>query len=285
MHVLVHGGAGGTPDEPEPRQATLDRAAETGTDTETPLDAVVEAVRVLESGERFNAGVGGAVQSDGVIRTDAGVMTDDGTTGAAASMAGVEHAVEVARHVATATPHIMLSGESAVALADAIGVETECDLWTDDTRERWADLDPEPLETDDMQAHIEWVHEQFGGIDTVGAVATDGTTLAAATSTGGRWCALAGRVGDVPQVGAGFYTTDHVAVSTTGAGEDIAKFGLARRVAEAVEDGEHPDLATDRLIDAFGEATDAEAGVIAIDDRQRYGEAFNSDGMQTARAE
>jgi len=279
MQVLVHGGAGGEPDEPESRQETLDEATAAGTEADDPQSAVVEAVRVLESGPRFNAGVGSAVQSDGRIRTDAGIMTGDGQTGAACSMPGVEHAVEVARLVAEGTPHVLVAGEQAVSLAEAYGVPTDCDLWTESTRERWDELDP--IGSDDVQAHIEWVYEQFGGHDTVGAVATDGTQVAAATSTGGRWSALAGRVGDVPQIGAGFYATENAAVSTTGAGEAIARFGLARRVGRAIEDGEPPKAATTRLIEEFDE-TGESAGVIAIDSDGNTGQAFNSDAMQTA---
>ena len=280
MRVLVHGGAGGEPREPTPRQETLDRAAQTGANAETPTDAVVDAVRVLESDSRFNAGVGSAVQSDGEIRTDAGLMTDDGTTGAVCSMHNVEAAVSVARVVAEETPHIMVAGQQAVALADAFDVPTDCDLWSERTRKRWDEL--ETVESESIQEQIAWVNERFGGSDTVGAVATDGERLASATSTGGRWCAIAGRVGDVPQVGAGFYTTGRAAVSTTGAGEAIAKFGLARRVADAIERGNAPGEAAARLIAEFDEQTDASAGVIAVDAAGRTGEAFNSAAMQTA---
>lgn len=283
MHVLAHGGAGGEPDEPEPRQETLERAVERGARATTPTDAVVDAVCVLESGPRFNAGVGSAVQSDGKIRTDAGLMTGDGQAGAACSMPGVEHAVEVARRVAKETPHVLVAGEQAVALADSFDVATDCDLWTEKTRERWSEL--EPVGSGDVRAHIEWVYEQFGGTDTVGAVATDGERVAAATSTGGRWAALAGRVGDVPQIGAGFYATANAAVSTTGAGEEIAKFGLARRVADAIETGESPGDAASRIIDEFDERTDASAGVIALDADGNRGSAFCSDAMQTAHSE
>jgi len=75
MRIIVHGGAGGTPDEPDARQAVLDEAAETGAAAATPLDAVESAVRTLESSPRFNAGTGGAVQSDGIVRTDAGGLS------------------------------------------------------------------------------------------------------------------------------------------------------------------------------------------------------------------
>ncbi|WP_336327919.1 isoaspartyl peptidase/L-asparaginase [Halovenus sp. HT40] len=280
MQLLVHGGAGSRPDDPERRQSVLDRAAAAGGDTNSPVDAVVEAVRTLESDPQFNAGVGSAVQSDGEIRTDAGLMFGDGTTGAACSMVGVEHAVEVARVVAEETPHILISGEHALDLARAKDIETDSDLWSEGTRERWDGVDNRS--DDGVREQLDWVHEQFGGIDTVGAVATDGQRLAAATSTGGRWAALAGRVGDVPQVGSGFYATERAAASATGAGEAIARFGLARRVVDAVEDGDDPQTAAERTIRGFGTETGEEAGVIVLDSDGRVGSSFNSDGMQTA---
>ncbi|MEF8821370.1 MAG: isoaspartyl peptidase/L-asparaginase [Halovenus sp.] len=281
MELVVHGGAGGVPDDPKQRQQVLDRAAAVGAETAEPLTAAVTTVRVLEADPRFNAGVGSAVQSDGIIRTDAGVMTGAGTTGAACSMPGVEHAAGVAQVVAEETPHVLVSGQQAVDIAEAFDIPTGVDLWSPATGERWAEL---PAPGDETREQLEFVREQFGGIDTVGAVATDGDGIAAVTSTGGRWCALAGRVGDVPQIGAGFYATEHAAASTTGAGEAIARFGLARRVVDAMENGDDPETATDRTIRGFGAETGAEAGVIAVDIDGRTGSAFNSDGMQTAAA-
>ncbi|WP_224450203.1 isoaspartyl peptidase/L-asparaginase [Haloprofundus salilacus] len=280
MHVIVHGGAGGTPDEPEPRQATLDEAAETGAALSTPLSAVEEAVKLLESNDRFNAGVGGAVQSDGVVRTDAGVMTSDRETGAAASMAGVEHAVSAARVVAEETPHVLVVGDHAVDLAADYGVETGVDLLTEKSRERWNDSDaPEGSPAE----HLQWLRERFGGHDTVGAVAGDGETFAAATSTGGRWFALAGRVGDVPQIGSGFYCAPAGGASATGAGEDIAKATLSRRAVRHLEAGLGAQAAADRAMAEFGELTGSDAGVIVLDDNGA-GSAFNTDGMQTSVA-
>jgi len=279
MHVIVHGGAGSPADEPASRQAVLDTASERGATAQTPMAAVRTAVNVLEASPRFNAGTGSAVQSDGVIRTDAGVMTESGQTGAACAMPGVERAVDVAHVVATETPHILVAGEQAVELATAFDIPTDEDLWSDRVRERWNELTPP--ETGDVKAHIEWVHEQFGGSDTVGAVATDGEELVAATSTGGRWCALAGRVGDVPQVGSGFYASPTAAASATGAGEAIARFGLARKAVEFVEDGLGPQLAADRAIRAFEQATDEQAGVIVLDETGLPGESYNSPAMQT----
>jgi isoaspartyl peptidase/L-asparaginase-like protein (Ntn-hydrolase superfamily) len=290
MQVLVHGGAGGEPDDPDGRESALAGAVESGVAATTPQAAAVAAVRHLEADPRFNAGTGSAVQSDGLVRTEAGLMTDDGESGAACGLVGVEHAVDVARVVKAETPHVLLAGEPAVGLADAFGVPTDRDLWTDRTRERWAAEDP-PVDPDAGE-QLAWLRTRFGASDgtdnggrdhdTVGAVATDGTHLAAATSTGGRWFALAGRVGDVPQVGAGFFASPEGAASATGEGEAIARFGLARRVVEAIEDGDDPQRAADRVLRGFASETGAEAGVIAVDAAGATGRATNAERMQTA---
>jgi len=291
MQVIVHGGAGASPDDPEARQAVLDDAATAGAAADTPLDAVNAAVRRLESNPRFNAGVGGAVQSDGRIRTDAGLMTDDREVGAVASLPGVEHAVSAARVVLEETPHVLVSGDRGVDLAADYGVETACDLWTERTRDRWAEVEPPEGGPAD---HLAWLRERFGGIDagtrdgtdhdTVGAVAREGDRLAAATSTGGRWLALAGRVGDVPQVGSGFYCAPAGGASATGAGEDIARVTLARRAVRRLERGDDAAAAADAAIESFGEITGSDAGVIVLGRDGSVGSAFNSDAMQTATA-
>jgi isoaspartyl peptidase/L-asparaginase-like protein (Ntn-hydrolase superfamily) len=281
MRIVVHGGAGSAPDDPPARQAVLDTAAAEGADAATPTAAVCRAVRHLESDPRFNAGVGSAVQSDGIVRTDAGLMTDDGTVGAACAMPGVEHAVEVARVVATETPHVLLAGVHAVDLAADFDIAVERDLWTDRTRERWADLNPPE---GGPQEHIDWVRKQFGGHDTVGAVACEDGTVAAATSTGGRWCALAGRVGDVPQVGSGFYADRSGGASATGAGEDIARVTLSRRAVQHLDSGANADAAAERAVAELGERTSGEAGVIVASADGDLGAAYNSEAMQTATA-
>jgi beta-aspartyl-peptidase (threonine type) len=290
MHVFVHGGAGSAPDQPEPRQGVLDEAASAGADRGTPQAAVVAAARHLETSPRFNAGTGSAVQSDGQIRTDAGLMTDDGESGAACSMPGVEHAIDVARVVKGETPHVMVAGERAVALADAFGVDTDSDLWSDRSRETWTEATEEAEPGESVRGQIDWIRDRFGmegpveDHDTVGAVATDGDSLAAATSTGGRWFALAGRVGDVPQIGAGFYASEAAAASATGEGEAIARFGLSRQVVAAVADGDDPQTAADRVIRGFEAETGGQAGVIVLDRSGSVGRAANTEAMQTSAA-
>lgn len=279
MDVIVHGGAGPNPEDPERRASALEKAASRGADAASPVDAVVAAVRWLESTPQFNAGVGSAVQSDGTIRTDAGMMTGSGSAGAACSMPGVEHAIEVARIVMASTPHVLVSGEHAVDLAASFGIPTRVDLWTERTRERWAEVDPPMTGVEDQ---LSWVREHFGGHDTVGAVATDGQRVATATSTGGRWFALAGRVGDVPQIGSGFYASEAGGASATGAGEDIARETLAREAVHHLEDGADAQTAADRTIADFDVACDGDAGVIVLDVDGDTGSAYNSASMQVA---
>ena len=137
MELLVHGGAGSAPDDPEPRQETLEAARDAGLAAADPTAAVRAAIRHLEADPRYNAGVGGAVQDDGVVRTDAGFMTDDGDCGAACGMPGVEHAVDVAHAVAMETPHVLLAGDGAVEFAEGAGVAADRDLTTEATRARY----------------------------------------------------------------------------------------------------------------------------------------------------
>lgn len=314
MDLIVHGGAGSAPDEPERRQRALDAAATAGAAEETPLDAVEVAVRALEHDPQFNAGIGASVQSDGVPRTDAGLMTSDRAIGSAASMPGVEHAVTVARVVLEETPHVQVGGVHAVDLAEAFDVPVEVDLWSDRTRERWNEEDAPPRH---LGVQLDWVNERFGSTDpdgnaaddgrgdrkgdgtgavggrsdadpgpqdTVGAVARDGDEIVAATSTGGRWGALAGRVGDVPQVGSGFFATDAAGASSTGAGEDIVRTTMAKEAVSAVEAGADADTAAQRAIERFAEHADGTAGVIVADADGGLGSTFDSEAMQTATA-
>jgi beta-aspartyl-peptidase (threonine type) len=320
MQVIVHGGAGADPDEPAERQATLDRVGAAGAREGSPTEAVVAAVSVLEASPKFNAGVGGAIQSDGIVRTDAGIMRSDRAAGAACGMTGVRDAVSVARLVMEETPHVLLAGENARTFADSAGVETDCDLLTARTEKRWDALDPPaPDESEGIDARLEWVRGHFGATgdfdedeatdrgsadrdmsdragsdrdatdrdatdhDTVGAVAVADGAVAAATSTGGRWCALAGRVGDVPQIGSGFFCAPAGGASATGAGENIAKVNLSRRAVDALEEGHTPEDAADLAIEEFAEITGSEAGVIVANPEGRMGAAFNSAAMQVSR--
>lgn len=284
MQLLVHGGAGGAPREPLERQAVLDEAVEAGLATGSPQDAVVAAVNRLERSPRFNAGRGGTVQTDGVHRSDAGVMISDGAIGAVCNVTGILHPVDLAVAVKESTPHILLGPEGAMALAEQLEMATDTDLVTERLRERFQAAEV----PDDFAGQLDFVTERFDSNDeeterdTVGAVAIDGTELAAATSTGGRWLALQARIGDVPQVGSGYYCSELAAVSTTGNGEAIAQTTLARLVERQIAAGMDAQEAVHEAMATFERETGATAGVIAIDADGSIGTAYNSSRMQTA---
>ena len=237
---------------------------------------------VLEESPRFNAGIGSAVQSDGRIRTDAGIMTGDGSVGAACGMPDVANAIRVADAVRTETPHVLLCGEHAVQFADRFEIRTDVDLWTDRRRSQWENED---LGGASFDTQVRTVRDRFGaGADTVGAVASDGSRVAAATSTGGRWLALAGRVGDVPQVGCGFFASTHGAVSTTGAGEGIASVTLARLAERHLAESGDPQHAAEYSLRTFDTEAEGSAGLIVITPDGERGSAYSSEVMQTAFA-
>ncbi len=145
---------------------------------------------------------------------DAAVM--DGATRSAGAVAGittVRHPVSLARALMETTPHVLVVGAGAEALARERGLEV---------------VDPEWFITDRER-------ERQSEHGTVGAVALDaGGRVAAATSTGGVRGQLPGRVGDTPQIGSGTFADDRVAVSCTGTGEQFIRAVAAHEVASLV---------------------------------------------------
>ncbi|HEX6549651.1 MAG TPA: isoaspartyl peptidase/L-asparaginase family protein [Gammaproteobacteria bacterium] len=263
--IIVHGGAGEIDPASLPeRQAGCRKAAEAGYEVlksgGSAVDAVVAAVVELENNPLFNAGLGSTLNSEGKVETDAAVM--DGATlraGAVAAVSGVRNPVKLAQAVMTQTPHVLLTGEGAMRVARENGIE-RCkpeDLIVPSQSEQWK--------------------RKYG---TVGAVALDqGGRLAAATSTGGMFDKLPGRIGDTPLIGCGTYADDRAAVSCTGFGEDIIRTTLARSAAYLLEEEDDPMSAADVAIRYFVDRTDSEAGLILIDRKGRMGFARSTSHM------
>jgi isoaspartyl peptidase/L-asparaginase-like protein (Ntn-hydrolase superfamily) len=228
--VAVHGGAGtlerGAPapaEEAEARRvlgealcAAMARLSAGG----SALDAVVEAVAILEDHPLFNAGRGSALTATGRVEMDSSVM--DGrarAAGAVACVRTVRNPVRLARLVLERTPHVLLAGAGAEAFARAEGVPR---------------VDPAWLVTEAQRERLRRARRRSRapGHGTVGAVARDGSGhLAAATSTGGIVNQRPGRVGDSPLPGAGTWADDaSCAVSATGAGEALIRVAFAHEV-------------------------------------------------------
>ncbi|MGH3897535.1 MAG: isoaspartyl peptidase/L-asparaginase family protein [Pseudonocardiaceae bacterium] len=187
------------------------------------LDAVVAAVMVLEDDEQFNAGRGAVLTSAGGVEHDAAVA--DGAlrrAGAVTCVSGIRNPVLAARAVLKRTPHVLMSGAGAQALAHREGLAFVPVGWFVTARRR--------QQLTGIRLSGRTGSESTG--ETVGAVALDGEGhLAAATSTGGITGQLAGRVGDTPLIGAGTWADDRsCAVSATGDGEALILSVFAHEV-------------------------------------------------------
>lgn len=272
--IIVHGGAGsiqphiwqefriGSYAAAKLGQLVLDQGG-------TALDAAIEATRYMEDAEAFNAGIGSALNRDGIVECDALVMTDKRECGAIAGVVGVRNPIDLARIVLEQTPHLLIVGEGAMRLARDYGVEL-CDPEEMIIERRLAryrqmlaekadfEFDPEKDATDDI------IHSETS--DTVGACALDQQGhLAVASSTGGIMLKMPGRAGDTPVIGSGSYCGPAGAASCTGHGEAAMRVCLAKHAYDLMELGANAAEAVERAVDYMVKAIDGRAGLIAID--------------------
>lgn len=272
--VALHGGAGPVPGRDysvtEEHLGGLARAcAAQLADSVSALDVVEFAVAELETCGLYVAGKGSAPNSAGYIELDASIMHGPSRgAGAVAAVVDVVNPVNVARGVMENTSHVMLAGQGALAFA------REQNFALVDDADSYYVL-PVGVTAED-------VGEQKHG--TVGAVVLDQAgELAAATSTGGTFMKLEGRVGDTPLIGPGTWADDDVAVSFTGTGEHIIRSGGALAIACRFKAGATLQQAVDEVL-AEIKRLGGDAGVIAITASGELVMSYNSDGMKRAAA-
>jgi len=274
--IVVHGGAWSIPLESraEHRAGCL-AAAERGFDVlsagGSALDAVVAAIELLEDDPTFDAGRGSVLSAEGRVQLDAGLM--DGRTlhvGAVANVHRVAHPIRLARMVLERSGHHLLVGEGAEQFARAQGLALvdPDSLVVDRERQRYSDFLAGRLATAD----------DFGGHDTVGAVALDGDgQLAAGNSTGGVAFSLAGRVGDAPLPGVGYVADSRTGgVACTGWGEHILRVALATRALIALEGGADAGDAARHALGVLERSVQGRAGLIVLDRHGRVGLAHST---------
>jgi len=236
------------------------------------LDVVEFAVTELESSGLYVAGRGSAPNSAGYIELDASIM--DGASreaGAVAAIRDFENPVSVARGVMEKTPHVMLAATGAVEFARKHGFSEVKDP------ENYYTL-PVGVTCDDISQPGDAAH------GTVGAVALDTSGgLAAATSTGGTFGKLEGRIGDTPLIGPGTWADDNIAVSCTGIGEHIIRSGGASAIAFRFKSGVSLEDAVQEMLDEVARLG-GDAGVIAITSDGQITMPYNSQGMKRASA-
>ncbi|OGS51045.1 MAG: hypothetical protein A3K65_00915 [Euryarchaeota archaeon RBG_16_68_12] len=224
------------------------------------VDAVTEAVVVLEDDPRTNAGTGSRMRIDGRIQMDAAIMTDDLECGAVAAIEDVKNPILVARRVMD-TPHILLVGRDATRFARKAGFKFY-DPSTPASQLRWKESIHQ-IKTGELPPYAKKWRDYAGLVGTVGAVARDsGGRFSAGSSTGGSAYMMPGRVGDTPVIGSGIYCGPAGAVSVTGVGEEITKRVLAKFVYDRMEAGRHTQTACDEGLELFKKTVPV--GVIAV---------------------
>lgn len=301
--LVIHGGAGAisrakaTPvvirEYQSALRATLERGSAILAEGGSALDAVAEAVRLLEECALFNAGHGAVFTSEGRHELDAAIM--DGKTlrsGAVANVTTLRNPVLAARAVMERSPHALFAGAGADAFGRAAGLEcVEQSFFSTDARrsqllrvqatgEETIVLDHDGQALAERQATAPL--DEGSKMGTVGAVALDlDGNLAAATSTGALTNKRPGRIGDTPLIGAGCYANNATcAVSATGTGEAFMRLVAAYDVSARIEYlghslAEAANCVVLEKVPAIGGA----GGLIAVDAQGRISMPFNTEGM------
>ncbi len=214
LSLVIHGGVGYLANQEQ--SDTIRRLLTEGQTKLAKGDRAIDVVQSIDEGFEnsgiFNSGRGGTRTSAGTVELDASIMDGkDMTAGAVASLKDVKNPIRLARFVKDHTPHLLMVGAGASALADQAGYEKVQPTYFTSALEKSQNY-------------------QHG---TVGAVAIDRCgDIAAATSTGGLFGKIPGRVGDSPIIGAGTYANNEtVGVSATGDGEKFIRASVAARIS------------------------------------------------------
>ena len=235
--ILTHGGAGSDPKDSDGPQTAAQAGMNLLRNGKSPLDSVVHSVKHLEDDPRFNAGIGSQIRADGTtIQMDASCMVSTGKFGSVACVEGFKNPIEIAHGVLLHSSHIFIVGDGARVFAEEHNIPSK-------------PLD-KPSKTRRVQPY------RTTACDTVGAVAFDGKTFAAALSSGGLENAALGRVGDVPLPGCGLFCGSIGAVACTGDGEFIALKILAKEVYSWLERNMSPDEAAHKAMTLFEDSVD-----------------------------
>ena len=266
------------------------------------LDAVEEAVVIMEDDETFDAGRGSFLNRDGKVQLDALIM--DGSTLRAGGVGCVErlrNPVRAARKILSESPHVYFVAEGAEKFAAEHGIAlcTNEDLVIPREVERLRNYqaaqrnvkqagskpDGNDLFAPSSDVTInDTTDDPTISHDTVGAVALDRNgNIAAATSTGGTLNKAPGRLGDSSLIGCGCYANNEsAAVSTTGWGEPIMKLVLAKWTADRIQAGNLPEWSAQEAMNYLKQRLNGHGGIIVLNPEGHIGIAHNTPRMAWA---
>ncbi|HLF14171.1 MAG TPA: isoaspartyl peptidase/L-asparaginase [Bacteroidota bacterium] len=286
ISMVIHGGAWNIPDSLLDAHrngcaAAIGKGWNILSSGGTAIDAVEQAVRVMEADGTFDAGRGAHLNADGHVELDASIMEGHSyRCGAVAAVRRVMHPITLARKIMEESEHILLVGQGAERFAVSAGIRLcrESELVTDRERALWKSVN---AKSGFRSKHAFSKHPG----DTVGAVAVDRSgNICVGTSTGGTLNKYPGRVGDSPLIGCGSYAENGIGgVSTTGWGEGMIKVVLAKTVIDHMDANEKdPQKAAEFGIDLLHKKVDGRGGVIVLNYEGRVGVSFSTPRMAFA---
>lgn len=287
--LLIHAGCEDifpenfTPEEEQEHLCTLRQSLEAGRSVlkadGRAVDAVQEAVMVLEDSPLFNAGRGSVFTHEGKNEMDASIMDGQNLqAGAVAGTTRIKNPVCAARVIMDTSDHVLLIGQGAEAFVQEQGLEL-VDTKYFQTPRRWDEYMQVSGRSEQKPRKPSAAgSEKFG---TVGAVCLDRQgSLAAASSTGGIMNKKHGRVGDSPIVGCGVYANNATcAMTCTGEGEFFMRTVAAHRVSVLTElEGIGLKQACQRVLDQIRDLGGT-GGLIGVDHNGQAAAEFITQGM------
>lgn len=245
----------------------------------TSQEAVIQAVKMVEDYPFYKSvGYGGLPNENGVVELDAAFM--NGTTmaiGAVASIQNVANPILVAEALSNERFNSFMVGSGAESWALSHGFE-EKNMLTERAKQHYAKRCQETLDRG---------LSPYTGHDTVGVAAVDlNGEISVATSTSGLFMKRAGRVGDSPISGSGFYADSDIGAATaTGLGEDLMKGCVSYEIVRRMGSGMTPQEAAEstvndlekKLKERYGRSGDL--SVVCINKEGEFGAATNIDGF------
>lgn len=238
-------------------------------------DAVEKLINQVEAYPYYKSvGYGGLPNEEGIVEMDAAFMDGDTLAqGAVGGIQNVKHAVSVARSLSKQHYNSFRVGAGATKYALLHGFEMT-NMLTERAKARWQKQ---------LQEQQSRNLPAYNGHDTVGAITLDGNnSMAVATSTSGLFMKKAGRIGDSPLSGSGFYVDSEIGgAAATGLGEDIMKGCLSYEIVQKMGAGQSPQQACDQAVYSFvhklkkryGKA--GEFSLIALNNKGEWGVATN----------
>ena len=262
----------------------IDKASEMLANNGCSGDAVVAAIKEVEDFEYYKSvGYGGLPNNEMEVELDAGYM--DGDTfdiGAVAAIKDFANPVLIAKRLSLEKVNSVLVASGAEKFASKEGFERK-NMLSSRAKQHYAkkvkELESQPL-------------SPYDGHDTVGMVCLDEAgKIVSATSTSGLFMKKAGRVGDSPIVGSGFYADSEIgAATTTGLGEDLMKGCISYEIVRLMKEGLDPQTACQKAVDDLTSQlikrrkVAGDISVVAMNKDGEWGVATNIDGFSFAVA-